>query len=126
MGKNKKNVNKLHIFSIVSDFEVYKDGMRFLNPRAIELVKAVHETGSILAAAKASHMAYPQAWNLLNTVNHIANLPVVVRQHGGECGGGTIITPFGMQLVKKFEKLQARYDKFILEMEEEVQDLCMV
>jgi molybdate transport system regulatory protein len=121
----KKKINReFHIFSVVSDFEIYKDGARFLTPRIMELVRAVHETGSILAASKEVHMAYPQAWNTLNALNRTAALPVVVRHHGGEKGGGTLVTPFGLRLLYRFDKLQARYDEFILDMEEGIQDLC--
>ncbi|MDR3127171.1 MAG: LysR family transcriptional regulator [Tannerellaceae bacterium] len=116
--------NRSYIFSIVSDLEICKDGVLFLTPRAMELVKAVHETGSILSAAKEAHVAYPQAWKLLNNLNHVSPLPVIIRLQGGTHGGGTIVTPFGRKLLAKFEKLQTKYDKFILEMEEEVQDLC--
>ncbi|MDR3129225.1 MAG: LysR family transcriptional regulator [Tannerellaceae bacterium] len=124
MKKKKKNNDKeLHIFSVVSDFEISKDGVCFLTPRAVDLIKAVHETGSILAASKEARIAYPQAWNLLDTLNHISDLPVVVRQQGGIHGGGTIVTPFGMRLITRYCKLQAKYDNFILEMEKEIQDL---
>ncbi|MDR2791426.1 MAG: LysR family transcriptional regulator [Tannerellaceae bacterium] len=122
--EKKKKKTEFHIFSVVSDFEIYKDGARFLTPRIMDLVRAVHETGSILAASKEVHIAYPKAWNMLNTLNRAAALPVVIRNHGGEKGGGTLVTPFGLKLLHRFDKLQASYDKFILNMEEGIQDLC--
>jgi molybdate transport system regulatory protein len=123
MGRKKKNSGSEYIFSVVSDLEIRKDGVRFLTPRAVELVKAVHETGSILAAAKEVHMAYPQAWDLLNSLNHVTPSPIIIRRQGGTHGGGTFVTPFGLKLVAEFDKLQKKFDTFILKLEEDVQDL---
>jgi molybdate transport system regulatory protein len=111
-------------FKIVTQLEINKNGVSFLSPKRIDLLKQIHVQGSILSASKDLRMSYQQAWTLIKDINSTASLPIVVRHRGGTNGGGAVITPFGLKLIERYEALQARYSQLLLDLDEEAQLLC--
>jgi molybdate transport system regulatory protein len=96
----------------------------WVNDKRMELLKLIQTKGSILAASKAMRMSYQQAWAIVKDLNATAALPVVVRQRGGINGGGAVITAFGLKLMERFDAIQARYNRYLLDLDEAVQGLC--
>jgi molybdate transport system regulatory protein len=90
-------------------------GERFFGPGPLELLEKIEETGSISNAAKAMNMSYKKAWELINHLNDQANSPVVVPQAGGEKGGGSTLTPEGIELIKYYQALRKRFKTFLAE-----------
>ncbi len=80
-------------------------GMGEISNRRMQLLAAVHDTGSISAAAKAIGMTYKAAWDAVDAVNNLAKEPLVTTQHGGAGGGGAQLTRYGVSLVQAFSKL---------------------
>jgi molybdate transport system regulatory protein len=81
-----------------------EDGM-FLGNGRVNLLKAIKETGSLSKAAKQMKLSYKKAWNLLDSVNKNAKEPVVHTATGGKDGGGAEVTPYGKELIRKFEQV---------------------
>lgn len=81
-----------------------------VGPGKIALLEAIAATGSITAAAKLLDMSYRRAWLLVDTMNRSFKTPVVEAEAGGKRGGGTALTPLGMQVVRRYRhaELQAR------------------
>jgi molybdate transport system regulatory protein len=77
-----------------------------LGPGKIDLLEAVGRTGSISAAGRAMGMSYRRAWLLVDAVNQMFDEPVVIAAAGGPHGGGAVLTPFGMALVRAFRALE--------------------
>ena len=90
-------------------------GERFFGPGPLELLEKIEETGSISHAAKAMNMSYKKAWELINHLNDQTNSPVVVPQAGGEKGGGSTLTPEGLELIKYYQALRKRFKTFLAE-----------
>jgi molybdate transport system regulatory protein len=111
-------------FKIINKLEIEKNGGCFLNPKRIELLKLIHAKGSILSASKEMRMSYQQAWAIIKDINATASLPVVIRQRGGTNGGGAIITNFGLNLIEHYNSIQARYNQYLLELDDDLQQLC--
>jgi molybdate transport system regulatory protein len=88
-------------------------GERFFGPGPMELLEKIKETGSISNAAKAMNMSYKKAWELINHLNGQMNSPVVVPQAGGEKGGGSTLTPEGLELIKYYKALRKRFKTFL-------------
>ncbi|HEY9000504.1 MAG TPA: ModE family transcriptional regulator [Mucilaginibacter sp.] len=89
------------------------EGERFFGPGPLELLEKIEDTGSISNAAKAMNMSYKKAWELINHLNSQAVSPVVVPQAGGEKGGGSILTPEGLELIKYYKALRKRFKTFL-------------
>lgn len=77
-----------------------------IGPGKIRLVEAILETGSLTAAAKHIDMSYRRAWVLLDELNKSLKTPAVASARGGEHGGGSIVTPVGLQLVKRYRNIE--------------------
>ena len=83
-------------------------GEEKLGPGKIALLQAIDETGSISAAARQQGLGYRQAWERVESLNRCFREPVVVAASGGRSGGGATLTPFGEELVTRFEQMEKR------------------
>lgn len=72
----------------------------------IQLLKAIRDEGSISAAARSMHMAYRHAWSMLDELNQCFDEPVIVSTMGGRRGGGAKLTPWGAELIERFEAME--------------------
>ncbi|QND74672.1 winged helix-turn-helix domain-containing protein [Tardiphaga robiniae] len=77
-----------------------------IGPGKIQLLEHIHITGSISAAGRAMAMSYKRAWDLVDELNRICGQPAVERQTGGKNGGGAILTPFGLMLIKRYRGIE--------------------
>jgi molybdate transport system regulatory protein len=59
-----------------------------LGPGKVELLELVHQTGSIVKAAKRMGVSYMRAWTLIRTMNACFKEPLVIAARGGRKGGG--------------------------------------
>lgn len=85
----------------------------FLGEGRIQLLKTIKETGSLSKAAKRLNMSYNKAWKLVDSLNKVSEKLVVIKNTGGKGGGGTILTPYGEQLIISFEHINKKCWKFL-------------
>jgi molybdate transport system regulatory protein len=86
---------------------------RFLGIGRMELLGHIQLTGSINQAAKAMRMSYKRAWDLVQSMNRLADMPLVATQTGGEKGGGAVVTAEGEKYLVKYQALQLRFQQFL-------------
>lgn len=67
-------------------------GRVFLGSGRIELLVRVQKTGSIHAAAKEMKIFYKAARDWINSMNNLADEPIIRRTIGGRGGGGIVLT----------------------------------
>lgn len=79
-----------------------------LGPGKAELLEAIDRDGSISAAARALGMAYRHAWELVEDLNQCFTPGVVETASGGSRGGGSRLTPFGRELLRRFRAMEAK------------------
>ena len=77
-----------------------------IGPGKIQLLENIRECGSISAAGRAMDMSYKRAWDLVDEINRICRQSAVEPQTGGKNGGGAVLTPFGISLVKRYRKIE--------------------
>lgn len=77
-----------------------------IGPGKIDLLEAILETGSLTSAAKSIDMSYRRAWVLLDELNGALKTPAVASARGGERGGGSVVTPVGLQLLNRYRNIE--------------------
>jgi molybdate transport system regulatory protein len=77
-----------------------------IGPGKVALLEAIEETGSITSSAKKLGMSYRRAWLLVDETNRCLVRPAVATATGGERGGGTVLTPVGIELVRRYRALE--------------------
>lgn len=94
-------------------FWLEKDEKSFLGSGRVELLKRIETTGSMNAAAKEMKMSYKAAWERVNSMNELADQPLIERKTGGKGGGGTKLTDYAYELIASYEKLELLHRRFI-------------
>ena len=79
-----------------------------IGPGKVALLEAIAETGSITSSAKKLGMSYRRAWLLVEETNRCLVRPAVATATGGQRGGGTTLTPIGVELVRRYRALERR------------------
>ena len=86
-----------------------------INPRIIELLKLVQETGSLNTAVKEMGLSYSYAWNTIYKINCQLQEPLLITQRGGKGGGVAFLTKSGLYLVEKYDALKKEFHQFLEE-----------
>ena len=94
-------------------FWLTKNGRSFLGSGRIELLLLIEKTGSINAAAKEMKMSYKAAWERINSMNELADEPIIERKVGGKGGGGSTLTAYAHELIQTYNKLNEFHRQFI-------------
>ncbi|GAB6041276.1 TOBE domain-containing protein [Endothiovibrio diazotrophicus] len=94
-------------------FWLDKGGRAFLGRGRIELLEAIAVHGSISAAARAINMSYKAAWDAVDAMNNLSEVPLVTRTTGGRHGGGTLLTEHGHRTVELYRRIEAEYRQFL-------------
>ena len=77
-----------------------------MGPGKADLLDAIAATGSISASARRMRMSYRRAWKLVAVMNACFRQPLVDTATGGEHGGGTRLTPFGVAVLNRYRTMQ--------------------
>ena len=78
-----------------------------LGDRRIRLLEAIATHGSLNRAAKAVPLSYKAAWDALDSMNNLAEEPLVIRTTGGRNGGGTRLTEHGQQMIALYRAMES-------------------
>ena len=70
-----------------------------LNDKAIALLRAIRQKGSLYRAARALGLSYMRAWTLVRLGNRHFATPLVELTRGGAQGGGARLTPTGQRVL---------------------------
>lgn len=84
---------------------IHQDGPK-LGRGKVQLLEAIRDQGSISAAARSMGMAYRHAWVLLDELNRCFAEPVIEASTGGPRGGGARLTPWGEELIERFDAME--------------------
>lgn len=85
----------------------------FLGEGRIELLKAIHELGSISKASQEIGISYRKAWKLVKSMNESGPTPLVNQTSGGTKGGGTTLSDKGVKVIKVYDQLREEYEEFL-------------
>jgi len=84
-----------------------KDRELAVGPGKVALLEAISQTGSISAAGRKLGMSYRRAWLLVDALNRTFGHPVITTATGGKEGGGTSLTPLGIEVIRRYRRAEA-------------------
>lgn len=76
------------------------------------LLKALRDTGSILAASKSLGIPYSRFWEAVTRVERVTGRRLVEGRRGGRGGGGARLTGFGEELLTLYSLARSRLEGF--------------
>ncbi|MFH0921187.1 MAG: TOBE domain-containing protein [Fibrobacterota bacterium] len=79
----------------------------------IQLLSKIEETGSLSGAAKSVGLSYKAAWDTIDSLNNLAEKPLVSKATGGRAGGGSLLTSYGQEILRSYRTLEAEYRRMI-------------
>jgi len=77
-----------------------------IGPGKVALLEAIAEAGSITLAARKLGMSYRRAWVLVEQTNRCLIAQAVQTAVGGKRGGGAVLTPVGVELIRRYRELE--------------------
>lgn len=77
-----------------------------VGPGKIALLERIALHGSIAAAGRSMGMSYRRAWELVEDLNRCFVEPVVETRMGGHTRGGATVTPFGIEVVRRYRAIE--------------------
>jgi len=84
-------------------------------PGKADLLAAIRETGSMAAAGRRLGMSYQRTHDLVAAMNAHFVAPVVAPAKGGARGGGSMLTPFGEQVLATYREIEALAEAAVAE-----------
>ncbi len=81
--------------------------------RRMALLEAIGTEGSISAAARKVGLSYKAAWDAVDTMNNLADSPLVERVTGGKRGGGATLTQRARDLVEWYGRIRQEHQRFM-------------
>ncbi|MEE9350404.1 MAG: molybdenum transporter [Flavobacteriaceae bacterium] len=101
-----------HGYNTSFRFWITHNNEPFLGKGRVALLLKIEELGSLKKAAEALKMSYRKAYYAVSHMNKTSADPVVLIKRGGAKGGSSTVTPHGLQLIKRFQKLAVEFEKF--------------
>jgi molybdate transport system regulatory protein len=71
-----------------------------------DLLKRVEKTNSLHEAAQQMSMSYSKAWKLIQMMEKRLGFALLNKKVGGLSGGGSHVTPEGMEFLKRYERFK--------------------
>jgi molybdate transport system regulatory protein len=120
------DMSKIQPLEISGRLWLNREGHGYLGVGRIALLEHIGECGSITQAARRMGMSYKAAWNAVETMNNLADYPLVVRATGGRGGGGTLLTDYGKQVIAGYRLMEAEHQRFLARMEAGIQNFHQI
>ncbi len=85
--------------SSLADPVLLANQMAELYDKRIDILRRIHDVGSISEAARNAGVSYKAAWQAIETLSNLAGGPLVEKVVGGAKGGGTQLTEKGLEVL---------------------------
>lgn len=84
----------------------------FLGPGVAQLLSLIDATESVRMASQHMGISYSKAWKMIAVLEEELEEAVVLRCQGGKNGGSARISPFGLELLEKYRRLEEECQAF--------------
>lgn len=89
------------------------DGEPFLGAGREQLLRLIHQRGSINAAAQELGLSYRKAWSQLKAMEEKVDRPMITRSKGGTGGGESTLTAAALDLLERYDRLRCGLNRHV-------------
>lgn len=108
--------NQPAALQLTGSIQFGSDSHSWGSQRRMALLQAIDEEGSISAGARKIGISYKAAWDAVDTMNSLAGEPLVMRNTGGQRGGGAQLTSRAKQITALYQTLDQVHERFVAEL----------
>ncbi len=90
-----------------------KSGEGIMGDGKWQILKAINEHGSLMAATEALGITYRRTWGDLKEIEEKLGFPLLEKSRGGKERGGTKLSPEGEKMVNAFDRFHKKADDFM-------------
>jgi len=91
-------------------------GVRTIDKR-LDILRAIHDAGSISEAARLCGVSYKAAWQAIETLSNLAGLALVEKLVGGSGGGGARLNEAGLRVLEVSDLLNRAREQALARIE---------
>lgn len=84
---------------------IFRRGKSHLGPGAIRILELVHKTGSLSKTYEEMNISSSKGWKILKEAEEVLGFTLVESKIGGVGGGGSQLTPKGLEFHTKYNNL---------------------
>jgi molybdate transport system regulatory protein len=106
----KSSVKYAHVRPEYKIWLATEEGVGVLGDGKWKILKAINQTGSLMAACDYLGFTYRRTWNDMKKVEKLLGFSLLEKSRGGQDGGHTVLTQDGIRLVNAFDKFHERMD----------------
>ncbi|PKM81712.1 MAG: molybdenum-binding protein [Firmicutes bacterium HGW-Firmicutes-14] len=92
-----------------------KEGQPVLGDGLLHLLTMIRQHGSIRKAAGEMKMSYRQAWGNIKKAEDRLGINLLIKQIGGEAGGGAQLTPEAEMFIERYREFRSEVDSAVRE-----------
>ncbi len=107
---------------IIAGLLIRKNDHNFLRNSSVGLLEYIDKLGSITKAAKKMNISYKTAWDTLNNINNVSDVPIIESISGGQGGGGSILTEKGRKMIEIYRIIEEEQQKFVNNLKIKIDD----
>lgn len=89
------------------------DGEILIGEGRARLLRLIHETGSINAAAKTMGLSFRRAWAMVKDIEDRLQLTLVEKRRGGVGGGQATLTPAAIALLERYAEILSEFESLM-------------
>lgn len=100
----------------------FRRGTARVSLERIALLEAIGELGSISGAARRLRLSYKGAWDAVQALNNLFDIPLVEASPGGRAGGAARLTPRGQAVLQALKRVSDEISATLLKLEGQITD----
>ncbi|MEI6764355.1 MAG: LysR family transcriptional regulator [Bacteroidota bacterium] len=89
------------------------DGLEIMDDAKWNLLIAIQEYGSLMAAANKCEISYRKAWGDLKKAEAFLGFQIIEKHRGGKDGGTTALTPDGELLILSYKQFRKDFQESV-------------
>ena len=108
--------------ALTASFVLSKGARARMGADRVALLEAIRDHGSITLAARAMGLSYKGAWDAIQVLNNLFELPLVSAHPGGRGGGTAAVTDQGLAVIRAFHLVETELSHVLNILEQKLAD----